>query len=45
MDVESKREGNSVISLAYGEDGYSQIEIASSLCLSKLAISIDCKNS
>jgi len=44
MDVESKQERNSVISLAYAEDGYSQIEIASFLGLSKSAISMIIKS-
>ena len=41
MDVASKQERNSVVSLAYLEDGYSQIEIANYLGLSKSAVSID----
>ncbi|MEA3490979.1 MAG: hypothetical protein U9R27_03685 [Campylobacterota bacterium] len=45
MDVESKQERNSAISLAYAEDGYSQIEIASFLGLSKSAISMIIKSS
>jgi len=44
MDVESKQERNSVISLAYAEDGYSQIEIANFLGLSKSAISMIIKS-
>ena len=40
MGLESKQERNSAISLAYVEDDYSQIEIASSLGLSKSAISM-----
>jgi len=44
MDVTSKQERNSVISLAYAEDGYSQIEIASFLGLSKSAISMIIKS-
>ena len=44
MGVESKQERNSVISLAYAEDGYSQIEIASFLGLSKSAISMIIKS-
>jgi len=44
MDVESKQERNSIISLAYAEDGYSQIEIANYLGLSKSAISMIIKN-
>ena len=44
MDVESKQERNSVISLAYAEDGYSQIEIANFLDLSKSAISMIIKS-
>ena len=40
MDVENKQERNSVISLAYLEDGYSQIKIANFLGLSKSAISM-----
>ena len=43
-DVESKQERNSIISLAYAEDGYSQIEIANYLGLSKSAISMIIKN-
>ena len=44
MDVESKQERNSIISLAYTEDGYSQIEIANFLGLSKSAISMIIKS-
>ena len=44
MNVESKQERNSVISLAYLEDGYSQIEIANFLGLSKSAISMIIKS-
>ena len=44
MGVESKQERNSVISLAYAEDGYSQIEIASFLGLSKSTISMIIKS-
>ena len=44
MDVESKQERNSIIILAYVEDGYSQIEIANFLGLSKSAISMVIKN-
>jgi predicted transcriptional regulator len=44
MNVESKQERNSVISLTYAEDGYSQIEIANYLGLSKSAISMIIKN-
>ncbi len=44
MDVQSKKERNSVISLAYAEDGYSQIEIANFLSLSKSAISMIIKS-
>ena len=40
MDVESKQERSSIISLAYLEDGYSQIEISNYLGLSKSAISM-----
>ena len=42
LQKEQKR--NSVISLAYLEDGYSQIEIANHLGLSKSAISMVIKN-
>ena len=42
--MESKQERNSVISLAYAEDGYSQIEIANFLGLSKSAISMIIKS-
>ena len=44
MDVKSKEDRNSVICLAYLEDGYSQIEIANYLGLSKSAISMLVKN-
>jgi DNA-directed RNA polymerase specialized sigma subunit len=40
MDVKSKTERNQIISLAYLEDGYSQIEIANYLGLSKSAVSL-----
>ncbi len=40
MDVQSKQDRNSVICLAYLEDGYSQIEIANYLGLSKSAVSL-----
>ena len=40
MDVKSKTERNQFISLAYLEDGYSQIEIANYLGLSKSAVSL-----
>jgi REP element-mobilizing transposase RayT len=40
MDVKSKTERNKIISLAYLEDGYSQIEIADYLGLSKSAVSL-----
>jgi len=39
MDVQNKQERNCVIFLAYAVDGYSQIEIANYLGLSKSAIS------
>jgi len=44
MDLKSKQKRNSVISLVYLEDGYSQIEIANYLGLSKSAISMVIKN-
>jgi len=44
MNVESKQERDSAISLAYAENGYSQIEIASFLGLSKSAISMIIKS-
>jgi len=44
MNVQSKQDRNSVICLDYLEDGYSQIEIASFLGLSKSAISMLIKN-
>ncbi len=40
MNVKSKQERNQLISLAYLEDGYSQIEIANYLGLSKSAVSM-----
>jgi DNA-directed RNA polymerase specialized sigma subunit len=40
MNVQSKTERNQIISLAYLEDGYSQIEIANYLGLSKSAVSL-----
>jgi DNA-binding MarR family transcriptional regulator len=40
IDVKSKMERNKIISLAYLEDGYSQIEIANYLGLSKSAVSL-----
>ena len=40
MDVKNKQDINRVISLAYLEDGYSQIEIANYLGLSKSAVSM-----
>jgi len=39
MNVQSKQDRNCVICLVHFEDGYSQIEIANYLGLSKLAIS------
>ena len=39
-DVKSKIERNQIISLAYSEDGYSQIEIANYVGLSKSAVSL-----
>ena len=44
IEAKTKQERNSVIRLAYLEDGYSQIEIASYLGLSKSAISMIIKN-
>ena len=43
-EIKSKQDRNSVICLAYLEDGYSQIEIASFLGLSKSAISMVIKS-
>ena len=45
MEAKNKQERNRVICLAYLEDGYSQIEIANYLGLSKSAISMIIKNS
>ncbi len=44
IEVKTKQERNSAICLAYLEDGYSQIEIASFLGLSKSAISMIVKS-
>ena len=44
VSVESKQKRNSIISLAYLEDGYSQSEIANYLGLSRSAISMVIKN-
>jgi len=44
MNVQNKQDRNRVICLAYLEDGYSQIEIANYLGLSKSAISMIIKN-
>ena len=44
MEVKSKQERNSAICLAYLEDGYSQIEIANHIGLSKSAISMVIKS-
>ena len=44
MDLKSKQKRNSVISLAYLEDGYSQIEIANHLRFSKLSVFMVIKN-
>ena len=44
MEAESRQERNRIICLAYLEDGYSQIEIASFLGLSKSAISMIIKS-
>ena len=44
MDLKSKQKKNSIISLAYLEDGYSQIEIANHLRLSKSDVSMVIKN-
>ena len=40
MDVKSKMQRNKIISLTYLKDGYSQIEIANFLGLSKSAVSL-----
>jgi len=45
MNVKNKQDRNPIISLAYLEDGYSQIEIANYLGLSKSAISMVIKRS
>ena len=44
MKVKSKQDRNSIICLTYLEDGYSQIEIANYLGLSKSAISMVIKS-
>ena len=44
MNVKSKQERNRIIALAYLEDGYSQIEIANYLGLSKSAVSMIVKS-
>ena len=44
MDTESKKMRNNAICLAYLEDGYSQIEIAKYLGLSKSSISMVIKS-